>query len=193
MVNTMIQVETSDGIREVTLNSKLLVERKIFITDEINMEMANEFAKTIMYLDDGDQDIDIYINSTGGEVMAGLVMYDVIQAAKSPINIYCVGQAYSMAAILLACGTKGRRFMLPHSKAMIHEPLIAGGVGGSATSIRNVSESILETKRMLVELLEKHTDRNMEEVEKAISYDNYMTPEEAIQFGLCDKVVERLY
>ena len=192
--NTTIQIESSNGIREVHLETSLLSKRKIFISEEINMEMANDFVRQIMYLEsENDNDIDIYINSPGGEIMAGLLMYDVIQAARSTINIYCVGEAYSMAAVLLACGRVGHRFILPHSKVMIHEPLIRGGVGGSATNIRNISESIMETKEIIVDLLQKHVGKTREEIEESIANDNYMKPEEAIMYGICDKVDNRLY
>ena len=109
-----------------------------------------------------------------------------------PVEIYCAGMAASMAAIILASGGKGRRHILPHSRVMIHEPLLDGGLGGSATSIRHISESIMETKRILNEILSKHTGRAIAEIEKATSYDNYMNAEESVAFGICDDITEKL-
>ena len=192
--NTQIKFETAKGICELSLETALLENRRIFISDTIDMNTANDFARLMMYLDSEDnKDINLYINSTGGEVMAGLIIYDIIQAARNTVNIFCVGQAYSMAAVLLACGKKGHRYILPHSKVMIHEPLISSGPGGSATSIKNLSDSIMETKKLLVDLLVKHSNATRRKVESAIKYDNFMTPEEAIHFGLCDKIVYCLY
>ena len=161
--NTQVQVETSYGIREISLETKLMEDRKIFLSGEINMDMANDFMREMMYLDDeSGKDINIYINSVGGEIMAGMLIYDVIQAAKCSLNLYCTGYAYSMAAILLACGPQGRRFILPHSEVMIHEPLISDGVGGSATNIERLSNSLLEKKSFIIDLLQKHTNQTKE-------------------------------
>ena len=134
--------------------------------------------------------IDIYLNSPGGSVNAGMVIYDVIQAleGKVPINIYCIGMAASMGAIILAGGHKGHRYILPHSKCMIHEPLISGGLGGSATSIKKTADSILETKAITNGVLAKHTGKTLEEIDKATAFDNYMNAEESVEFGLCDEI-----
>jgi ATP-dependent Clp protease protease subunit len=143
-----------------------------------------------MYLEgSGSGDINLYINSGGGEVNAGLMLYDVLQDIKTPINTYCIGMAASMAAVILAGGQKGRRFILPHSKTMIHEPLIAGGAGGSASSIKNIADSILETRSICNSILAKHTGKSIEEIDNATSFDNYMNAEESVAFGLCDSIV----
>lgn len=183
-------VKSSNGISLVPVNSKLLSERKIFLEGDITAESANEFVKAIMLLvkENSEKPIDIYIHSPGGEVNAGLLIYDTLKGLQTEINLHCIGIAASMAAIILASGKKGHRFILPHSKTMIHEPLIAGGVGGSATSIKRTAESIMETKRIAVELLAKDTGRTEREVESAISFDNYMNAEEAIEFGICDSI-----
>lgn len=192
--NTQVQVESASGIREISLETKLMEDRKIFLSGEINMDMANDFMRQMMYLDDeSGRDINIYINSVGGEIMAGMLIYDVIQAANCPLNVYCTGYAYSMAAVLLASGPEGRRYILPHSEVMIHEPLITDGVGGSATNIERLSNSLLEKKSFIIDLLEKHSKKTKEELEEAIRYDKYLKPDEAIEFGLCDEVVTRLY
>ena len=109
-----------------------------------------------------------------------------------PVNTYCTGLAASMGAVLLAGGQAGRRYILPHSKTMIHEPLISGGVGGSATSIHNISESILKTRDMLNEILAKHTGKSLKEMKKATAFDHYMNAEESVKFGMCDEIVEKL-
>ena len=188
-----IEEESSAGIREVSLFTKLLTDRKVFINGAIDSDMANLIAMQLMHLESTSKEaVTIYINSTGGEVQAGLLIYDVIQGMKIPVNICCTGRACSMAAILLAGGQKGRRYILPHAKTMIHEPLIYNGVGGSATSIKNISDSILETKRLVNSILVKHTGKAEEEIDVATSFDNYMNATESIEFGLCDKVVESM-
>lgn len=185
-----VPYRTSSGNSWIPIESHLLPEGKIFIKDEITSESACEFVQQVMYLrkDAPEKRIKIYVNSTGGEVNGGLVIYDTLKSLDVDFDIYCIGMAASMAAIILAAGKKGRRYILPHSKIMIHEPLISGGVGGSATSIQRTAESILETKRISVELLAADTGKSIEEVEKAISFDNYMNAKEAIEFGICDEI-----
>lgn len=182
--------ETCEGMRELSLKTRHFTNRKLFLTGEITEETANDFVSEILYLSQSDEPVDIYINSPGGSVNAGLVIYDAIQSCegKIPINLYCIGMAASMGAVILAGGQKGRRFILPHSKCMIHEPLISGGMGGSATTIKKTAESILETKEITNGILAKHTGKSVEEIDEATSYDNFMNAEEAIAFGLCDKI-----
>lgn len=188
-----VEVETNAGTREVALDTKHFMNRKIFLTGAIEEESVNRLVSQIMYLTQENQEpIDIYINSGGGEVNAGLLLYDVLQGLDTPVNMYCMGMAASMAAVILAGGQKGRRFILPHSKTMIHEPLISGGVGGSATSIKNISENILSTKALLNGILAKHTGKTCEEVDEATAYDHYMTAEESVAFGLCDEIVTKI-
>lgn len=190
--NPSIEIETSKGAREVSLMTHSFMDRKIFLLGEVNQDMANSFMLQMLYLEQSEEPIDIIINSPGGEVTAGLLIYDLIQAGKNEINLYCAGLAASMAAIILASGTKGHRFILPHSKVMIHEPLIQGGIGGSATSIRNISDSILETRKMMNEILAKHTGKSVQEIDEATAFDNYMNSEQAIAFGLCDQIAPRI-
>ena len=179
-----------NGIREVQLRTEHLTNRKVFLTGGIDSELADEFLQQMMFLaQEGKAPVDVYINSLGGEIEAGLMIYDILQGIGIPTNLICTGTAASMAAIILASGEKGRRFILPHSKTMIHEPLLRGGVGGSATSIRNLSESILETRDLVNNLLAEHTGRSLAEVNEATSYDHYMNAEESIAFGLCDKII----
>ena len=185
-----IEVEGYHGSTELSLPARFLKQGQVFLLGEINAESANMAMMQLMYLEkqDGNHPVRIYINSPGGEVTAGLMIYDVLQAMKKPVDIYCTALAASMAAVILAGGKKGHRFIFPHAKTMIHEPLILSGVGGSATSIHNISESILQTKQMLNELLAKHTGKSIDLVNEATSYDHYMTADESVAFGLCDEV-----
>lgn len=191
--NPMIEVESAHGTREVSLNTRHLMNRSIFLTGNIDAEMANAFLSQLLYLEqESSSPITIYVNSPGGEVNAGLMIYDAIQGSDLEINMVCTGMAASMAAIILASGKKGRRYILRHSKVMIHEPLIANGVGGSATSIKHISESILETREIVNGILAEHTGKSIEEINNATSFDNFMNAEDAIKFGLCDAVTKKL-
>ncbi len=182
--------ETCAGKNPVVLQTKLFTDRRLFINGEVTGEMADDFVKQFLYLSESDEPVSIYINSPGGSVNAGLVIYDVIQACsgRMPVYMYCTGMAASMGAVILAGGQPGNRFILPHSKVMIHEPLISGGMGGSATSIKRTAESILETKAITNGILQRHTGRTAEEIEKATSFDNFMNAQEAIDFGICDAI-----
>lgn len=188
-----IEVESANGTREVSLKTRHLMNRRIFLQGSISSETANNFLSTFLYLEESpNEEVDIYINSPGGEINAGLVIYDLIQSTTMPIKMYCTGMAASMAALILAGGQKGRRFILPHSKIMIHEPLIGNGVGGSASSIKNISDSILETREMVNHILAKHTGKTIKAIDKATSFDNYMNAEEAVKFGICDEIKESI-
>lgn len=192
-LNPCVEMESHNGIREVGIYTRHLSKRRIFLNGEINSETANAIVAQLLYLqDESEEPISIYINSHGGEINAGLYIYDVLQSMTIPVYMYCTGMAASMAALLLAGGQPGRRFILPHSKTMIHEPLLTGGVGGNATSIRNISESILETRKIVNGILAKHTGKSLKEVNKATSFDNYMNAEKSVEFGICDKVVRTL-
>ena len=183
--------ESCAGKKEISIESSLFTDRKLFIEGTINDTLALGFMHEFMYLSKTDKPISIYINSTGGEVNSGLLMLDLIKNSKNEINIYCVGKAYSMAAILLACGKKGHRFILPHSRVMIHE-VLSRVVDGTATSIAKISESILETRDMLSSILAESTGHTLEEINKQTSFDNFMNAEESVNFGICDAVVETL-
>ena len=186
-----IEVESVNGTREVSLNTRHLMNRIIFIQGEINAEMADDFLSQFIYLSEEPQKpVTIYINSPGGEINAGLMIYDTIRGSNMDISMVCAGLAASMAAVLLAGGQKGRRFILPHSKVMIHEPLISRGVGGSATSIRNISDSIFRNKDIINGILSQHTGKTIDEINQATSYDHYMDAEESVEFGICDEICE---
>ena len=184
------QVKSSSGYALIPAESRWLAERRVFIEGEINQESACEFMRKIMLLnrEDPGAPIDVYISSGGGSVTSGLYMYDVIQGSKAPIRMFCQDAAYSMGAVLLACGNHGR-FLLPHSEVMLHQPLLGNRVGGNASSIKSISDSLMETKRKLNAILARHTGRTEEEIEAATAYDHYFSPEECIAFGLADEIV----
>ncbi len=186
-----VQVKSSNGITLMPLETRLLAGRKVFIEGEINRETACNFVKQLLLLckEDANKPIDVLINSCGGEINSGLLMYDCIQSCKTPIRMYCMGTAYSMAAVLFACGNHGR-YILPNSELMLHEPLLGNRVGGNASSIRSISDSLMDTRRKMNQLLAKHTSKTEKEIEEATSYDHYFSAEESITFGLADEVVD---
>lgn len=186
-----VMTKSASGIALIPKDTRLLSERKIFVEGEINPSSAVDFVKKLMILNAEDSELPITVcyNSPGGEINSGMLMYDAIQGSKAPIRSFCLGRAYSMAGVLFASGPAGR-YMLPHSEVMLHEPLLGNSVGGSSSSIKSISESLLETKRKLNQVLAKHTGKSEEEVEKATSYDHYFSPEESMEFGLCDEIVE---
>ena len=185
-----IQVKSSNGIALIPIETRLLADRKIFIEGEINQEGACIFTKKLLILckENDTAPIDILINSPGGEISAGLLMYDCIQSCKTPIRMFCMGTAYSMGALLFACGNHGR-YMFPHSELMLHEPLLGSGVRGNASSIRSISDSLMDTRKKMNQILAKHTAKTEEEIEKATGFDHYFSPEESIEFGLADEIV----
>lgn len=185
--------ETSKGYEKIQLDSMHLSDGRIFLTGEITEETAVDFMQMMLYLTKKGEPVSIYINSAGGNVNAGLAIYDMIQSCECELNIYCCGQASSMAAILLAAGQKGRRFILPHSRVMIHEVLLRCGIGGSATSISRISDSITETRDLINGILAKHTGKTVEEINRATAFDNTMNAEQAVQFGICDGIVNSIF
>ncbi len=185
--------ETAGGIEEISINSELLSERKLFLDEKITQETAVSFVKAMMYLSKKKEPISIYINSLGGEINSGLLIYDAIRQCRCTVNLYCIGIAASFAAIILASGKKGHRFILPHSTVVIHEVLLTEGVMGSATSISKISETALEMRDMINGILAKHTGKSLAEINRATSFDNYMNAEQAIKFGICDSIVTDIY
>ena len=181
--------EGARGTSELTLSAKLLEQRKIYLFDDIDRDTAQAFMMEISYLEGiSNEPISLYINSGGGEITSGLMMIDIMDSMKAPLDIWCTGIAASMAAMILACGKKGHRFILPHSKTMIHEPLIGSGLGGSATSIKNISDSIMHTKELVNGLLAERTGKTVGEIDEATSFDHYFDAKESVEFGLCDEV-----
>jgi len=188
-----VEVESAHGIREVSLRTRHLMDRRIFLTGQIDAALADAFLSQMLYMEQTESEpVTVYINSPGGEVNSGLMIYDAIVDSSLIVNTVCTGLAASMAAIILAGGKRGHRYILKHSKVMIHEPLISNGVGGSATSIKNISESILETRDILNGILARHCHRTLEEINKATQFDNFMNAEDAIEFGICDKIADSI-
>ena len=181
------------GSTVIPLDSELLSERIILIDNTITSQTAVDFYKSMRFLAKTDEPIKVVICSGGGEVIAGQAIYDLMQGVKNEVHTYCIGRAASMAAVLLAAGTKGHRYILPHSEVMIHEVLIGGGVGGSATSISKISESINKTRDVMNGILAKHTGKTIEEINEATSFDNYMTAQQAVEFGICDKITDNVF
>lgn len=182
-----------NSITLMSMDTKLGADRTIFIHGEINDQTAGEFMKQMLVLNREStcDPITVCINSPGGEIKQGLMMYDVIQGSRAPVRLVCTGQACSMAAILFSSGNpKHGRYILPNSEVMIHEPLIRGGLGGKTSSIKSISDSLIETRRKLNGILARHTGHTMEEIDEATSYDHYFTAEEAVEYGLCDKIVD---
>ncbi len=178
-----------NGERSYDIFSRLLKERIIMLSGEINDQMANSIIAQLLYLDSiNHDDISIYINSPGGVITSGMAIYDTMQFIKSDVTTICVGMAASMASFLLASGTKGKRFALPNSEVMIHQPL--GGAQGQATEIKIAAEHILKLKDKLNRLLSKKTGKDLETIEHDTERDNFMDAEEALAYGLVDKIVE---
>lgn len=190
MTNTYIY-EGANGLREIPIPSKLMTDRRLFLDEEITSATALDLAKAMMYLSETDDPVHLYINSPGGEVNAGLAIYDMIRGFSGPLYTYCIGRASSMAAVILASGR--RRYILPHSQVMIHEPLISGGLGGSASSISKISDSILETRALVNGILARHTGKTVEEINSATAFDNLMNAQEAVAFGLCDEIIDSIF
>ena len=181
--------QTSRGERSYDIYSRLLKDRIIFLGDEVNDVIAGLIVSQLLFLEaeDPGKDIQLYINSPGGSVTAGMAIYDTMQYIKCDVSTICLGMAASMGAFLLAGGAKGKRFALPHSTIMIHQP--SGGAQGQATEIQIVADHIAQTKRTLNELLAANTGQPIEVVERDTDRDNYMTAEEAKAYGLIDGVV----
>jgi ATP-dependent Clp protease protease subunit len=185
----MVIEQTSRGERSFDIYSRLLKENVIFLIGPIEDYTANLVVAQLLFLEseNPDKDIHLYINSPGGSVTAGMAIYDTMQFIKPDVSTMCIGQAASMGALLLAGGAKGKRYCLPNSRMMIHQPL--GGYQGQATDIEIHAREILSMKQRLNEIMAYHTDRPFEEVEKDTDRDNFLTAEQAVDYGLIDKVI----
>ena len=183
--------QTSRGERNYDIYSRLLKDRIIFLGEEVNETTASLVVAQLLFLEseDPNKDIQLYINSPGGMVTAGMAIYDTMQYIKCDVSTICIGLAASMGAFLLAGGTKGKRFALPNSEIMIHQP--SGGARGQATEIQIVAENILKTKKKLNEILAANTGRSYEEIARDTERDNYMTAQEAKEYGLIDEILAR--
>lgn len=194
VINTLVPMvieQTSRGERSFDIYSRLLKERVVFLTGEVNDVSASLVCAQFLFLESEDpkKDIFFYINSPGGVVTSGLSIYDTMQYITSEVTTLCMGQAASMGSLLLAAGAKGKRISLPHSRIMIHQP--SGGCRGQATDIEIHAREILDLRKRLNKIYEKHTGKDLKEIEKAMDRDNFMSPEEALNFGLIDKIIEK--
>ena len=187
----MVVEQSSRGERAYDIYSRLLKERIIFVVGPINDNVASLVTAQMLFLESENpkKDIFMYINSPGGLVTAGLGIYDTMQYIKPEISTLCIGQAASMGSFLLSAGSKGKRFSLPNSRIMVHQP--SAGFQGQATDIEIHANEVLSLKKRLNEIYAKHTGKNVDEIKAALERDNFMTPENAKEFGLIDKVVDK--
>ncbi len=187
----MVVEQTARGERAYDIYSRLLKERLVFIVGPVEDHMANLVVAQLLYLEseNPDKDIQLYINSPGGSVTAGLSIYDTMQFIKCDVSTICVGQAASMGALLLGGGTKGKRFALPHSRIMVHQP--SAGYQGTATDIDIHAREVLELKRRLNEIMARHTGQTLEKIDRDLDRDNFMSSEAAVNYGLIDTVLEK--
>ncbi len=187
----MVVEQTNRGERAYDIYSRLLKERIVFLVGPVNDNVATLVTAQLLFLESENpkKEISFYINSPGGLVTSGLGIYDTMQYIKPPVSTLCIGQASSMGSFLLAAGEKGKRFSLPNSRIMVHQP--SAGYQGQATDIEIHAKEILALKKRLNKIYAKHTKRNEEEMNKALERDNFMTPNEAKDFGLIDEVVEK--
>ncbi|MCL2577134.1 MAG: ATP-dependent Clp endopeptidase proteolytic subunit ClpP [Defluviitaleaceae bacterium] len=183
--------QTSRGERSYDIYSRLLKDRIIFLGDEVSDVSASLIVAQLLFLEseDPDKDISLYINSPGGVITAGMAIYDTMNHVKCDVSTICVGMAASMGAFLLAGGAKGKRFALPNAEVMIHQP--SGGARGQATDIQIHAERIIQTKKKLNQILAENTGKSVEVVTNASERDNFLTAEEALEFGLIDKIITR--
>ena len=187
----MVIEQTGRGERSYDIYSRLLKDRIIFLGTAIDDNVANVVVAQLLFLEseDPDKDVYLYINSPGGVVTAGLAIYDTMQYIKPPVSTICMGQAASMAAVLLAAGDQGKRIALPNSKVMIHQP--SGGAQGQASDIAIQAKEILKTRKLLNDILAKHTKQPIDRIETDTDRDFFMSAEEAVQYGIVDKVIEK--
>ena len=193
-LNTLVPLvveQSSRGERAYDIYSRLLKERIVFVVGPINDTVASLVTAQLLFLESEDpkKEISLYINSPGGLVTAGLGIYDTMQYIKPEVNTLCIGQAASMGSFLLAAGAKGKRFSLPNSRIMVHQP--SAGFQGQATDIEIHANEVLSLKKRLNEIYSKHTGKSVDEIKSALERDNFMTPDNAKDFGLIDKVVEK--
>ena len=182
--------KSSDGERAYDIYSRLLRDRIIMLSGEIDDNLANSVVAQLLYLDSVNHDtISLYINSPGGSITAGMAIYDTMNYVKSNVSTICIGMAASMAAFLLSCGQKGLRYALPNSEVMIHQPL--GGAQGQATEIKIAAERILKLKEKINRILSKNTGQDLEKIQNDTERDYFLSADEALDYGLIDKVIEK--
>lgn len=187
----MVVEQSGQGERAYDIYSRLLKDRIIFLSGEVEDNMANTIVAQMLFLEaeDPDKDIYLYINSPGGVVTAGMAIYDTMQYIKPDVSTICIGQAASMGSLLLTAGAKGKRFALPNARIMIHQPL--GGARGQSTDVQIQAKELLRIRQMLNEILSQCTGKSMEQIEADTERDNFMSAAEAVEYGLVDKVIVR--
>lgn len=191
LIPTVLE-KTKNGERAYDIYSRLLEDRIIFVGEQVHSAMVNTIVAQMLYLEkkDPEKDIIMYINTPGGEVYSGLAIYDTMQILKCDTQTICTGLAASMGSLLLAGGTKGKRFALPHSRIMIHQPLISGGgISGQATDIQIEAEEMLKVKKMLTKIIAKHSGKDYDEALADMERNKWMSPEDALNYGLIDKII----
>lgn len=184
--------QTAKGERSYDIYSRLLKDRIVILGSEVNDQVANSLIAQFLFLetDNPEKDIHLYINSPGGSVSAGLAIYDVMQFVKPEVATFCMGMAASMGSLLLQAGAKGKRFAMPNSQIMIHQPWVQGGLGGQITDLEIRVKNLSDTKKRLTKIYETHSGRTYDELYSAMERDNFMNVQEAKEFGLIDEIVE---
>ena len=185
--------QTNHGERSFDIYSRLFNDRIVFLCDDVNDTTASLVVAQLLYLEaqDPDKDISLYINSPGGSITAGMAIYDTMNYIKCDVSTVCIGMAASMGAFLLSAGTKGKRFALPNSEIMIHQPLISGGLKGQATDVKIYTDHLLRTKEKMNKILSENTGKTYEQVCEDTERDNFMSADEACAYGLVDKVIAK--
>jgi ATP-dependent Clp protease protease subunit len=184
--------ETPRGSRGWDIFSRLLKDRIIFLGTPVTDEVANSIIAQLLFLEseDPEKEISLYINSPGGAVTSGMAIYDTMQYVRPDISTICMGQAASMGAVMLAAGTAGKRYALPNSRILIHQPMVSGGIGGQATDIDIQADEILRLRERLTEILVEHTDQSKERIKQDTDRDYFMSAQDAVEYGLIDSVIE---
>lgn len=189
----MVVEQSNRGERSYDIYSRLLEDRIIFLADQVTDQTASLVVAQMLYLEakDPDKDIQLYINSPGGSISAGMAIYDTMQYIKCDVSTICIGMAASMGSFLLMAGAKGKRYSLPHSEIMIHQPLISGGLGGQATDIKIHADHIIRIRERMNRIYAERTGKTYEQVCEDTERDNFLTAQEALEYGLIDEVIER--
>ena len=185
--------QTSKGERSYDIFSRLLKDRIIFLSEDVNSASASLVVAQLLFLEseDPDKEISLYINSPGGSITDGMAIVDTINYIKCPVSTICVGMAASMGAVLLASGAKGKRYATPNAEILIHQPLISGGLSGQTTEIKIHADHMVKTREKLNKLLSERTGKNLETIERDTERDNYMTAQEALEYGLIDGILDK--
>ena len=184
--------QTSRGERSYDIFSRLLKDRIIFLSEDVNPATASLVVAQMLFLEseDPDKEISFYINSTGGSITDGMAIVDTMNYIKCPVSTICVGLAASMGSVLLACGAKGQRYATPNAEVLIHQPLISGGLAGQTTEIKIHADHMVKTREKLNKILSEKTGQSLEQIEKDTERDHYMTAEEALKYGLIDEILD---